>query len=147
MVASVDTPAYIYGDKNVTQIVQLNRPAVIRCPAGGYPQPHVSWWRNNQIFGFNANRDRAEMARDYSLVFNTIQLSDLGLYTCEVYNKRRPVSLRVTLKAVGPARALTHEDAQYLQYVLDPATAPVTQRPSYPYRPTRPAYVPPPSGK
>ncbi|XP_020811194.1 papilin isoform X1 [Drosophila serrata] len=142
--APVDTPAYIYGDKNVTQIVQLNRPAVIRCSAGGHPQPHVSWWRNNQILGFNAN-DRAEMARDYSLVFNTIQLSDLGLYTCEVYNKRRPVSLRVTLKAVGPARAVTHEDAQYLQYVVDPATAPITQRPSYPYRPTRPAYVPPPT--
>ncbi|XP_003736478.2 papilin isoform X2 [Drosophila pseudoobscura] len=141
----VDTAAYVYGNKNVTQIVQLNRPAVIRCPAGGYPQPHVSWWRNNNLFG-NRERGRAEMARDFSLLFRSIQLSDLGLYTCEVYNKRgRPVSLRVTLKAVGPARALTNEDAQYLQYVIDPATAPVTQRPSYPYRPSRPVYVPPPT--
>ncbi|XP_017062546.1 papilin isoform X2 [Drosophila ficusphila] len=139
--AAENLPAYIYGDKNVTQIVQLNRPAVIRCPAGGHPKPHVSWWRNGEMFGLKNNL----MARDYSLVFNSIQLKDLGLYTCEVYNQRRPVSLRVTLKAVGPVRALTHEDAQYLQYVLAPATRPVTQRPSYPFRPTRPAYVPEPT--
>ncbi|XP_017001607.2 papilin isoform X1 [Drosophila takahashii] len=138
--APVSLPAYIYGDKNVTQIVQLNRPAVIRCPAGGHPEPHVSWWRNGQMFGLKNN----VMARDYSLVFNSIQLTDLGLYTCEVYNQRRPVSLRVTLKAVGPVRAQSHEEAQYLQYILNPATRPVTQRPAYPYRPTRPAYVPEP---
>ncbi|XP_070137591.1 papilin isoform X5 [Drosophila bipectinata] len=139
----VPIPAYIFGDKNVTQIVQLNAPAVIRCPSGGYPRPHVSWWRNNKLFGLNGKR--AEMDReDYSLVFNSIQLSDLGPYTCEVYITGRPVTLRVTLKAVGPARALTNEDAEYLQYVLAPATRPVTQRPSYPYFPTRPPYVPSP---
>lgn len=142
-VEPVSQPAYIYGDKNVTQIVELNRPAVIRCPAGGFPEPHVSWWRNGQMFGLKNNL----MARDYSLVFNSIQLSDLGLYTCEVYNQRRPVSLRVTLKAVGPVRPLSPEEEQYMQYVLNPATRPVTQRPSYPYRPTRPAYVPEPTGK
>ncbi|XP_033162682.1 papilin isoform X2 [Drosophila mauritiana] len=137
----VSQPAYIYGDKNVTQIVELNRPAVIRCSAGGFPEPHVSWWRNGQMFGLKNNL----MARDYSLVFNSIQLSDLGLYTCEVYNQRRPVSLRVTLKAVGPVRPLSPEEEQYMQYVLNPVTRPVTQRPSYPYRPTRPAYVPEPT--
>jgi len=142
-VEPVSLSAYIYGDKNVTQIVQLNRPAVIRCPAGGFPEPHVSWWRNGHMFGLKNNL----MARDYSLVFNSIQLTDLGLYTCEVYNQRRPVSLRVTLKAVGPVRARNHEEAEYLQYVLDPATRPVTQRPVSPYRPTRPAYVPEPIGK
>ncbi|XP_017083163.2 papilin isoform X3 [Drosophila eugracilis] len=138
---AVNLPAYVYGDKNVTQIVQLNRPAVIRCPAGGHPKPHVSWWRNGKMFGLNNNL----MARDYSLVFNSIQLTDLGLYTCEVFNYRRPVSLRVTLKAVGPVRALSLEEEPYLQYVLNPATPPVTQRPRYPFRPTRPAYVPEPT--
>ncbi|XP_043651988.1 papilin isoform X5 [Drosophila teissieri] len=137
----VNQPAYIYGDKNVTQIVELNRPAVIRCPAGGFPVPHVSWWRNGHLFGL----DNGLMQRDFSLVFNSIQLSDLGLYTCEVYNQRRPVSLRVTLKAVGPVRPLNAAEEQYMQYVLSPATRPVTQRPSYPYRPTRPAYVPEPT--
>lgn len=113
MVDPVPIPAYIFGEKNVTQIVQLNGPAVIRCPSGGYPRPHVSWWRNNKLFGLNGKR--AEMDRDdFSLVFNAIQLSDLGQYTCEVYFKGRPVTLRVTLKAVGPARALTNEDAEYL---------------------------------
>lgn len=136
-------PAYIYGDKNATQIVQLNRPALIRCPAGGYPAPHVDWWRNNLRLGLGVE-GRWQMNRDYSLYFHSVQLSDLGLYICEAYNAGRPVSLHITLKAVGPARALTNEDANYLQYIIDPATAPVTQKPTYPYRPSRPVYVPPP---
>ncbi|XP_068155724.1 papilin isoform X2 [Drosophila tropicalis] len=142
--AAKDISAYVFGEKNVTQIVQLNSPALVRCPAGGYPAPHVSWWRNNQLFGRRAS-ERAEMTRDYSLFFRSIQLSDLGVYTCDAYNNQRPASLIVTLKAVGPARSLNPADDQYLQYVIDPATAPVTQRPSYPYRPSRPAYIPPPT--
>ncbi|XP_030369297.1 papilin isoform X5 [Scaptodrosophila lebanonensis] len=139
-----DIPAYIYGPKNATQIVQLNRPALVRCPAGGNPAPDVSWWRYNKRFRLIG--ERHEMTREYSLFFKSIQLSDLGPYTCDAYNKRgRPVSLVVTLKAVGPARAVTNADAQYLKYVLDPATAPATRRPNYPYRPSRPIYVPPPS--
>lgn len=135
-------PAYIYGDRNVTQVVQLNRPALIRCPAGGSPVPHVSWWRNGRIYGINSAQSRGEMTRDYSLFFRSIQLSDLGLYNCDAYNGGRPVSLHVTLKAVGPVRPINPDDNQYMQYIIDPATAPVTRRPAV--RPSRPVYVPPP---
>ncbi|XP_023166272.2 papilin isoform X2 [Drosophila hydei] len=137
-----DVPAYILGNKNATQIVQLNQPALVRCPAGGYPAPHVSWWRNNQHFGMGPETSRAVMNRDYSLYFRSVQLSDLGLYTCDAYNTGRPVSLHITLKAIGPAQGVG--DEKYLEYIINPPTAPVTQRPTYPYRPSRPVYVPPP---
>ncbi|XP_054726012.1 papilin isoform X2 [Anastrepha obliqua] len=138
-----EIPAYVYGEKNATQIVGLNRPAQVRCPAGGHPAPHVSWWRNRKRLGLIS--DRFELTRDYSLMFRSIQLTDLGPYTCEVWNGLgRPTSMKVVLKAVGPARAVTNDEAPYLQYIIDPARAPVTQRPSYPYRPQRPQPPPPP---
>ncbi|XP_065354303.1 papilin isoform X3 [Calliphora vicina] len=140
----VNLPAYVYGDRNVTQIVTLNRPAVVRCPAGGHPAPMVHWWRNRSRLPLVSQR--FELARDYSLTFRSVQLSDLGPYTCEAWNRlsRRPASIKVTLVAVGPARAVTNDDAQYLQYIVEPPKAPATQRPSFPYRPTRPPAIPPP---
>lgn len=137
-------PAYVYGDKVVTQIVTLNRPAVVRCPAGGHPSPMVNWWRNRNRLPLVS--DRFELAPDYSLTFRSVQLSDLGPYTCEAYNRLsvRPSSIKVTLVAMGPVRATTNEEAQYLQYILEPPTPPSTHRPEYPHRPTRPPAVPPP---
>lgn len=84
------------------------------------------------------------MTRDYSLMFRSIQLTDLGPYSCMVNNKHghRPVTMEVTLKAIGPARATTNEHAPFLQYIIDPATLHITERPSWPYRPTRPALPP-----
>lgn len=138
-------PAYVYGNKNATQIVTLNRPAVVRCPAGGHPAPMVYWWRNRERLPLV--HQRYEFTRDYSLRFHSVQLSDLGPYTCHVWNRvsTRPASIKITLKAFGPARAISNDEAQYLQYIIDPAQAPTTQRPSYPYRPARPVAVPPPA--
>uniref|UniRef100_A0A1B0C4R9 Papilin n=1 Tax=Glossina palpalis gambiensis TaxID=67801 RepID=A0A1B0C4R9_9MUSC len=141
----VNMPAYVYGNKNATQIVTLNRPAVVRCPAGGHPAPMVYWWRNRERLPLV--HQRYEFTRDYSLRFHSVQLSDLGPYTCHVWNRvsTRPASIKITLKAFGPARAISNDEAQYLQYIVDPAQAPTTQRPSYPYRPARPVAVPPPA--
>lgn len=137
-------PAYVYGKKNATQIVALNQPAVVRCPAGGYPSPMVYWWRNRERLPLVS--PRYEFMRDYSLHFYSIQLYDLGPYTCHVWNRvsTRPATIKITLKAIGPARAANNNEAKYLQYIIDPAQAPITQPPSYPYRPTRPPAIPPP---
>ncbi|XP_004530678.1 papilin isoform X3 [Ceratitis capitata] len=138
-----EIPAYVYGDKNATQIVVLNQPAQIRCPAGGHPAPHVSWWRQRKRLGLVS--DRFELTRDYSLMFRSIKLTDLGPYTCEVWNGLgRPTSIKVVLKAVGPARASNNAEAPYLQYIIDPARARATVAPQAPYRPQRPAQPPPP---
>lgn len=137
-------PAYVYGDKNVTQIVTLNRPAVVRCPAGGHPEPMVHWWRNRSRLPLLSSR--FELARDYSLTFRSVQLTDLGPYTCEAWNRLsvRPSSIKVTLVAVGPVRAANNDESEYLKYIIEPPKAPVSQVPTYPYRPTRPPAVPPP---
>lgn len=138
-------PAYVYGEKNLTQIVSLNRPAVLRCPAGGNPAPMVHWWRNRTRLPLVSQR--FELSRDYSLAFRNVQLTDLGPYTCEAWNSasKRPSSIKVTLMAYGPVRATTNAESQYLKYIIEPSRAPpATQRPSYPYRPTRPPTVPPP---
>lgn len=136
-------PAYIHGPKNYTQIVTLNKPAVVRCPAGGYPAPYVSWWRTKKRLGLTSVR--FDTTRDHSLVFRQIRLSDLGSYTCEAYSGHgRPVSMKVTLKAIGPVYATHAEEEPYLRYVLSPTSAPTTPKPSYPYRPTRPHVRPPP---
>lgn len=140
----VNLPAYVYGEKNATQIVTLNTPAVVRCPAGGYPAPMVYWWRNRERLPLVHRR--YEFMRDYSIRFHSIQLTDLGPYTCHVWNRvsTRPASIKIILKAIGPVRAVTNEEASYLQYIVDPAQAPITERPSYPYRPTRPPSIPAP---
>lgn len=135
--------AYIVGDENSTQIVTLGQPTKIRCLAGGYPKPYVSWWRDTEMLPLKTAR--FEVARDYSLTFERVELSDLGPYVCQAYSGvGRPKSITTTLKAVGPVHVRDPEDEKYQQYLVDPAelpsarpAAPVdTYRPTYPPRPT-----------
>lgn len=63
---------------------------------------------------------RFEVNREFSLVFESIGLSDLGPYVCQAYSGvGKPVSMYVTLNAIGPAYPTSEEDEQYLRYVLD----------------------------
>lgn len=124
--------AYILGDANSTKIVTLKQSAQIRCLAGGHPKPYVSWWRGTELLPLKSTR--FEVTRDYSLTFNDIDLSDLGPYICQAYSgEGRPVSMYVTLKAVGPVHVANEDDKQYLKYLIDAPDAPTTPR--YPYRP------------
>lgn len=138
--------AYILGDENSTQIVTLGQPTKIRCLAGGYPKPHVRWWRNTEMLPLKTSR--FEQSRDYSLEFGRVELSDLGPYVCQAYSGvGRPKSITVTLKAVGPVHVRDAEDEQYLQYLVDPVEVPVSAgtRPVRPLPPTRPPPPPPPT--
>lgn len=135
--------AYILGETNSSKIVEFNRPAALRCLAGGYPKPSVTWWKDTNILPLKTTH--FEVNRDYSLVFNSIRLSDLGPYICQAYSGQgRPVSMYVTLMAIGSVQAETPEDEKYLQYVI-PAP-PLQQTPNY-YRPTPPPVEVEPSGK
>lgn len=134
IVDPVPGKAYILGDANSTEIVTLNEPAIIRCLAGGYPKPYVSWWRGTDLLPLKSTR--FEVNRDYSLVFNNIELSDLGPYICQAYSGQgKPVSLYVTLKAIGPVHITNRDDEQYLKYLIAAPDAPITTPPRYPYRP------------
>lgn len=132
----VPSKAYILGDANTTKIVELNQPAVVRCLAGGYPKPIVSWWRGTEILPLRSTR--FEVNRDYSLVFNQIQLTDLGPYICQAYSgEGKPVSVSIVLKAIGPAHANDENEEQYLKYIIDAPASPATQAP-----PPPPPYIP-----
>lgn len=122
---------YILGETNSSKIIEFNQPATIRCLAGGYPKPIVTWWRGHDILPLKSSR--FEVNRDYSLVFNQIALSDLGPYICQAYSGQgRPVSMYITLMAIGSMRAETPEDEQYLQYVIPAPQLPNTNY----YQPT-----------
>lgn len=134
--------AYILGDANSTQIVRLNEPATIRCLAGGYPKPYVSWWRDTDLLPLQT--DYFEVHRDYSLVFNRILLSHLGPYICQAYSgQEKPVSKIVTLKAVAPLEPISDEDRPYLKYTI-PNEPVSTPRPYQPRPRPRPRPTPPP---
>lgn len=133
----VPAKAYISGEANSTKLVELNQPAVVRCLAGGYPKPIVSWWRGTEILPLRSTR--FEVNRDYSLVFNKIGLIDLGPYICQAYSgEGKPVSVSIVLKAIGPAHANDENEEQYLKYIIDAPTLPVTQAPIYSHPITTP---------
>lgn len=133
----VPTKAYISGEANTTKLVELNKPATVRCLAGGYPKPIVSWWRGTEILPLRSTR--FEVNRDYSLVFNQIGLIDLGPYICQAYSgEGKPVSVSIVLKAIGPAHANDENEEQYLKYIIDAPTLPVTQAPLFSYPITTP---------
>lgn len=128
------TKAYILGETNSSKIVELNQPATIRCLAGGYPKPSITWWRGTNLLPLRSAR--FEVNRDNSIDFTSVALSDLGTYICQAYSGQgRPVSVYVTLLAHGPVRAETPEDELYLQYVVNAPPLPPTQE-YYPPRPT-----------
>lgn len=100
----------------------------MRCLAGGYPKPIVSWWRGTEILPLRSTR--FEVNRDYSLVFNQIQLTDLGQYICQAYSgEGKPVSVSIVLKAYGPVQANDESEEQYLKYIIDVPAQPATQAP------------------
>lgn len=130
----VEGSAYIVGEPNSTVVAHLLQPATLRCAAGGYPKPFVTWWRGDKMLPLKD--DRYEVTRDYSLMFSRVELYDLGPYTCQAYNAiDRPVSITITLKARGSAQPRTDEDRRYIQYIV-----------TEPAPPTRPVYtIPPPT--
>lgn len=147
----MDDSAYIVGDSNSTVVSAIGQPATLRCLAGGNPKPFVTWWRGDKILPLKD--EKVEINRDYSLILNRIEISDLGPYVCQAYNSiGRPVSIQVTLKARGPVHARTEDDRKYLQYVesesesLPPTSTfrPQTALPqTQPPRTRPPPYYPP----
>lgn len=128
------------GEHNDTLVAELNEPATLRCPAGGYPKPIVTWWRETFMMPIKL------INRDYSLQFTRVRLSDLGPYVCQAYSGAgKGISRTVTLKAYGPVPFTDPVDEKYLRYIVHtrPAHAPSyrPQPPHYPEPTAPPAIV------
>jgi papilin len=122
------------GDENSTVVATLNQAATLRCAAGGYPKPFVTWWKGDQMIALKT--ENVEISRDYSIQISRVTISDLGPYVCQAYNSLgRPVSVQVTLKAYGPLHATNDDERRYLQY--EEHGAPVIPQTTY-RPPTRP---------
>uniref|UniRef100_A0A182J8P5 Papilin n=1 Tax=Anopheles atroparvus TaxID=41427 RepID=A0A182J8P5_ANOAO len=105
--------AYIVGNLNDSQTVELEGPATLRCPAGGYPKPVVSWWRETFMMPLKM------VNRDYSLFFTRVRLQDLGPYVCQAYSGAgKALARTVTLLAYGPATPASPVDEKYLKYIV-----------------------------
>lgn len=102
----------------------------------------MSWWKGLERLPLRSST--YEIQRDYSLIINSVKLSDLGTYTCEAYSGHgRPTSIQITLKTTGPVHVSNKNDEKYLKYIIEPSRPTSTERPTpqYPYRPTRPHRV------
>lgn len=129
----------------VTNVVtSFNSPATLNCYALGWPLPAVTWWKEDELIPLK-NRE-FEVTKDYSLLINSVQLRNLGVYTCQAYNgKGKAASWSVTVKAKGPYYSTNPGDIKYLQYVVNPPELTTTSAltPEYrTYPPTQPPYWP-----
>ncbi|XP_066141086.1 papilin isoform X3 [Euwallacea fornicatus] len=133
----------------VTNIVtSFNSPATLNCYALGWPLPAVTWWKDDELIPLK-NRE-FEVTKDYSLLVHSVQLRNLGVYTCQAYNgKGKAASWSVTIRAKGPVYSTNPADIKYLQYVVNPAewittTVPTTHVYYTPVnRPTPQPFIPP----
>lgn len=91
----------------------------------GYPFPAVTWWKDDSFIPLKTNQ--FEVRKDYSLVINSVKLSNLGIYTCQAYNGvGKAASWSVAIRARGPYHSINPKDQKYLKYIVDPPELPTT---------------------
>lgn len=126
----------IIGDPDTRITVTMNSPIALHCYAMGWPRPHVTWWRGDQMLPLTSSN--FEQGTDYSLLIRSVDLTSLGIYTCQAFNGiGTPASWSVTLQAIGPVFSFKPEHEEYTKYLVQPPRRPTTEKPQYPYRPIR----------
>ncbi|KAJ8966838.1 hypothetical protein NQ317_003020 [Molorchus minor] len=92
----------------------------------------------------------SRVRKDYSLLIHSVQLHNLGVYTCQAYNGLgKAASWAVTVKAIGPYYFTDPEELKYKPYIVNPPEDPTTTttpQPSPPMwpqpPPLRPTFAP-----
>lgn len=105
----------------------------LRCLAYAWPKPMVQWWHGESPVPLSTRH--YEFSREYSLLIRSLQLSQLGEYTCQAYNGiGKATSWTVTLKAIKPVNIQEDQLRLYAKYLLTSSNEPVVITP----RPQRP---------
>ncbi|KAK5647606.1 hypothetical protein RI129_002498 [Pyrocoelia pectoralis] len=121
---SVPHATAIVGDQENSHIVaSLGAPTTLHCYATGFPFPSVTWWKDDRLVPLHTHQ--FEVHKDYSLLVHSVQLSNLGIYTCQAYNGiGKAASWSVTVQTLGPVYSTRPEDVKYMQYVINPPERP-----------------------
>ncbi|XP_036145237.1 papilin isoform X3 [Monomorium pharaonis] len=131
-----ELPVAIIGEPDTRITVTMNSPIALHCYAMGWPRPFVTWWRGDQMLPLFS--DNYEQDTDYTLLIRSVTLTSLGIYTCQAFNGiGTPASWSATLQAIGPVYNVKPEHEEYTKYLVQPPKRPTTEKPQYPYRPTR----------
>ncbi|XP_011062335.1 PREDICTED: papilin [Acromyrmex echinatior] len=131
-----ELPVAIIGEPDARITVTMNSPITLHCYAMGWPRPLVTWWRGDQMLPLFS--DNYEQDTDYTLLIRSVTLTNLGVYTCQAFNGiGTPASWSTTLQAIGPVYNVKSEHEEYTKYLVQPPKRPTTEKPQYPYRPTR----------
>lgn len=126
----------IIGEPDTRITVTMNSPIALHCYAMGWPRPFVTWWRGDRMLPLFS--ENYEQDTDYTLLIRSVTLTNLGVYTCQAFNGiGRPASWSATLQAIGPVYNVKPEHEEYIKYLVQPPKRPTTEKPQYPYRPTR----------
>lgn len=122
-VDGIKRPAEIIYDTVSSVVVTLGAPTILQCYAYGYPNPTVTWWKEDKVLPTQS--EQYEQRRDHSLAVYYVNMKALGPYTCQAYNGLgRAASWTLTLHAVGPVTPLSLEDFAYAVYLIPPPKAP-----------------------
>ncbi|CAL1675129.1 unnamed protein product [Lasius platythorax] len=131
-----DLPVAIIGEPDTRITVTMNSPITLQCYAMGWPRPIVTWWRGDRMLPLFS--ENYEQETDYTLLIRSVTLTNLGVYTCQAFNGiGRPASWSATLQAIGPVYNIKPEHEEFIRYLVQPPKRPTTEKPQYPYRPTR----------
>uniref|UniRef100_A0A0K2VB06 Papilinlike [Apis florea] n=1 Tax=Lepeophtheirus salmonis TaxID=72036 RepID=A0A0K2VB06_LEPSM len=120
--------------------LSLGSPATLECLAYGFPKPSVTWWKDREMLPMSSEQHTQNP--DFSLHIRSLNLRDLGQYTCQVFNGiGNGASHSLIVRALGPVYGTNREDEPYLIYLVDgapvsPTRDSRTQEP--PYSPSQP---------
>lgn len=77
--------------------VQVTYPVRLTCQVVGYPQPEVSWYKDDQLLESNKQNNISQDNQFYTLELASTSLNDSGIYTCTAKNDLGSVSCHCSL--------------------------------------------------